>query len=182
MSHRVRIELPAHTDQCADLSHRQRAVSERPVGVGRRQVWAQETETLVQHSRPAQFAQKWRDGREVAAVAVVEGQHDGVFRKPPASRPVVADLFERHRLIAVGGQVAELGDEGLRRNKEVGVLLAGSRDADHVVAQDRHRQVGPPASQPARARRQESRDGSRQRWQDGCMLCAPCPRKDRRSQ
>jgi hypothetical protein len=85
------------------------------------------------------LAQLWQGEGELRPVAVVEGEDDRLGRQGAAVVPGVLDRFQRHRLVAVFVEPADLAVEVGAGDVELRIGGVGGRRPEVVVLEDRHR-------------------------------------------
>ena len=94
---------------------------------------------LEQHPRPAVAAEHLWGEAHLRRVAVVEGDHDRLWRQRAAVVPGALHLIERDALIAAARQPRHLFAEFGPRDVEPRVCLGRGRVAKRVVDEDRNR-------------------------------------------
>ena len=117
----------------------------------------------VQHAGPLQGLQQRGDDREVAGVPIVERHDHRAGRQCPGAVPGIVDLAQCDRPVPVADEIAELSDEILLCDVELGVTGPCRWCADDVVHEDRHRDPAGPRDGRAGRRHREGRERSRRR-------------------
>ena len=121
------VELPAGSDQCAHLRRGQTALAGR-----------QARQLQVLHSDPAEAVQDGERLHVLAAVAVVEADHERVLRQGSLAQPGPPYPVHRHAAVAGAAQGPHLRREEARSYIEAGERRAWRCGRDHVVDENRH--------------------------------------------